>query len=141
MRRGRVLPPKGCAIHIKFFVDHCVPDSVGRALADAGHEVILLRQQLAPDSPDPLVAAVSEMNDAVLVSLDTDFKTLAPRAGVGRQRFRRLSRIGIRCSEHQAAGRIKVALSLIEHEWDVAQNSADKRMIVEIGPSAIRTIR
>jgi predicted nuclease of predicted toxin-antitoxin system len=126
---------------IKFFVDHCVPDAVGRALTAAGHEVILLRTQLAPNSPDPLVAAVAEMNDAVLVSLDSDFKSLAPRAGVGKQRFRTLSRIGLKCSEPQAAKRITAALSLIEHEWDLAQRSGDKRMIIEIGQTAIRSIR
>lgn len=81
------------------------------------------------------------MNDAVLVSHDSDFKTLAPRASVGQRRFRTLSRIGLKCSEPQAAARIKVAMSLIEHEWKVAQASADKRMIVEIGHSVIRTIR
>ena len=127
--------------YIKFFVDHCVPDSAGRAFSDAGHEVVFLRTQLAPNSPDPLVAAVAEMNDAVLVSLDSDFKTLAPRAGVGRQRFRKLSRIAIKCTEPQAPARIKAAMSLIEHEWKVAQGRPDKRMIVEIGHSTIRTIR
>jgi predicted nuclease of predicted toxin-antitoxin system len=118
-----------------------VPDSVGHALRDAGHEVIFLREQLAPNSPDPLVAAVAEMNEAVLVSLDSDFKTLAPRAGVGKARFRTLSRIGLKCSEPQAARRIKAALSLIVHEWTVAQSSNDKRMIIEIGNSVIRIIR
>jgi predicted nuclease of predicted toxin-antitoxin system len=127
---------------IKFFIDHCVPDSVGHALRAAGHEVILLREQIAPDSPDPLVAAVSEMYGAVLVSLDADFKRLAPRVAHGqRQRFRKLSRIGLRCSEPQAAQRITAALTLIEHEWAAAQQSADKRMIIEIGQSYIRTIR
>ena len=126
---------------IKFFIDHCIPDAVGRALSSAGHEVVLLRTELAPDSPDPLVAAVAEMNGAILVSLDSDFKSLAPRAGVGRRRFRTLSRIGLKCSEPQAGPRIIAALSLIEHEWAVAQCSADKRMIIEIGHTAIRTIR
>lgn len=126
---------------IRFFIDHCVPDSVGRALREAGHEVILLREQLAPDSPDPLVAAVAEMNDAVLVSLDTDFKSLAPRAGIGRRRFQRLSRIGLKCPEPRAARRMQDALSLIEHEWQVALTSTDKRMIIEIGTTAIRTVR
>jgi predicted nuclease of predicted toxin-antitoxin system len=60
-----------------------VPDSVGHALRQGGHEVILLREQLAPDSPDPLIAAVSEMNNAVLVSLDGDFKSIAPRIASG----------------------------------------------------------
>lgn len=103
---------------IRFFVDHCVPDSVGRVLRDAGHEVVLLRERIAPDSPDPLVAAVSEMNDAVLVSLDSDFRGLAPRAPIGhRQRFRRLSRIGLRCGPVHAAQRMQLCLSLVEHEW------------------------
>ena len=101
----------------------------------------MLRTQLAPNSPDPLVAAVAVMNDAVLVSLDSDFKSLAPRAGVGKQRFRTLSRIGLKCAEPQAAKRIAAALSLIEHEWAFAQRSRDKRMIVEIGQTTIRTIR
>jgi hypothetical protein len=114
---------------------------VRRVLVDAGHEVVLLREYLAPDSPDPLVAAVSEMNDAVLVSMDRDFQSLAPRIGIGRSRFRRLSRIALRCCEPQAAGRVKVAMSLIEHEWKVARSSSDKRMIVEIGTTHIRTIR
>ena len=122
-------------------MDHCVPDAVGRALSSAGHEVVLLRTQLAPNSPDPLVAAVAEMNGAVLVSHDSDFKSLAPRAGVGRRRFRTLSRIGLKCSEPQAGSRITEALSLIEHEWALSQNRADKRMIVEVGHSFIRTIR
>jgi predicted nuclease of predicted toxin-antitoxin system len=101
----------------------------------------LLREQLAPNSPDPLVAAVAEMNEAVLVNLDSDFKTLAPRIPTGKMRFKKLSRIGLKCDEPLAASRIKAALSLIEHEWGVAQKSADRRMIIEIVTTSIRTIR
>jgi hypothetical protein len=127
---------------IRFFIDHCVPDSVGRVLRDAGHEVILLRERIAQDSPDPLVAAVSEMNGAVLVSLDSDFKRLAPRVAVGdRRRFKTLSRIGLRCKAPRCSPRLMLCLSLVEHEWTVAQGSHDKRMIVEIGESYIRSIR
>jgi hypothetical protein len=36
---------------------------------------------------------------------------------------------------------VRVALTLIEHEWDAAQQGADNRMIVDIGQSYIRTIR
>ena len=45
-------------LRIKFFVDNCVPDSVGRVLRDAGHDVILLRESIAPDSPDLLDRAI-----------------------------------------------------------------------------------
>ena len=127
---------------IRFFIDHCVPDSVGRVLRDEGHDVILLAERIAPDSPDPLVAAVSELSGAILVSLDSDFKTLAPRVPKGqRQRFRKLSRIGLRCKAPRCAQRLTATLSLVEHEWAVAQKSADKRMIVDIGESYVRSIR
>jgi hypothetical protein len=56
-------------------------------------------------------------------------------------RFKKLSRIGLKCAAPKAAARIKAALSLIEHEWSFAQNSSDKRMIIEIVETAIRTIR
>jgi predicted nuclease of predicted toxin-antitoxin system len=126
---------------IKFFTDENVPDSVGRMLADAGHDVATLRDHLVRGSPDQVVAKFSELLVAVLVSLDRDFDSLAPRIGVGQRRFRRLSRISIKCDEPRAAERIKSALSLIEHEWQVAQTCSDQRMIVEVGTTHIRTIR
>jgi hypothetical protein len=112
-------------------------------LKDAGHGVVFLREQMAPNSPDPLVAAVAEMNGAILVSLDSDFSSLAARVpkGQGKTRFKKLSRVGLKCDEPKAAERMKKALSLIEHEWQYAQASADKRMIVEIQHTVIRTIR
>ncbi|HYU11706.1 MAG TPA: DUF5615 family PIN-like protein [Stellaceae bacterium] len=128
-------------LRLKFLTDHCVPDSVGQALHDAGHQVIRLREVLPTSSPDPIVASVAELNDAILVSFDKDFKSMAPRIGVGQQRFRKLSRIAFRCREPIAARRITLALSLIEHEWRVAQVADDKRMIIQISETTIQTIR
>src|SRR5205085_8069724 len=117
-------------------------DSVGHILRSAGHEVILLRERIAPDSPDPLVAAISEMYGAILVRHDRDYKTIAPRVAVGeRRRFRNLSRVALTCNPPRAANRINVALSLIEHEWFQAQSKPDRRIIIEVGTSYIRTIR
>ncbi|GFO81386.1 MAG: hypothetical protein A49_10130 [Methyloceanibacter sp.] len=101
---------------------------------------MFLHDHIADDSPDPLVAKVSEMYGAVLVSLDSDFKTLAPRMNIGQRRFRKLSRVGIKCKPRNAA-RIVRALSLIEHEWKHAAAQHDPRMIVDIGESSIRTYR
>jgi predicted nuclease of predicted toxin-antitoxin system len=126
---------------IKFFLDNCVPDSVAHVLRDAGHDVILLRDAIPKDSPDQLVAATSELHRAVLVSFDQDFRSLAPRIGIGQRRFRTLSRIGFHCSEPQAARRIENALSLIEHERELTKSANDKRILIEIGASYIRTIR
>src|SRR6266481_10105167 len=124
-------------LRIRFFIDNCVPDSVADILRSAGHEVILLRDSIAPDS---FVAAVAELHGAVLVSYDKDFRSLAPRIGVGQRRFRKLSRIGFKCSEPHSARRLESALSLIEHEWSLAQSAPDKRIMIEIGPTYIRTI-
>jgi len=112
-------------------------------LKDAGHEVVFLREQMAPNSPDPLVAAVAEMNGAILVSLDSDFSRLAARVpkGQGKIRFKKLSRVGLKCDEPKATERMRSALSLVQHEWDYAKASADQRMIVEIHHTVIRTIR
>src|SRR5713101_6216016 len=123
---------------IKFFIDNCVPDSVASVPRNAGHDVILPRDSIAPDS---FVAAVAELHGAVLVSYDKDFRSLAPRIGVGQRRFRTLSRIGFKCSEPHSARRLESALSLIEHEWSLAQSAPDKRIMIEIGPTYIRTIR
>lgn len=122
-------------------MDHNVPDAVGRMLRAAGHEVVLLRERLAPDSPDPLVAAYAELNGAVLVSFDSDFNMLAPRMSVGKRRFGRLSRIALKCYEPEAARRMHAALSLIEHEWSNMLKTNSRRMIVEVGETYIRTIR
>jgi hypothetical protein len=109
-------------------------------LTGVGHTAILLRQRLAPDAPDPLVAAYAEMNGAVLISFDADFRVLEPRLAVGKNRFGRLSRIALKCFEPDAAGRMEAAMSLIEHEWDRAQASGE-RIIIEIGHTYIRTLR
>lgn len=58
---------------VKFFADHCIPDSVIRLLIDAGHEVFLLRDHMPTDSPDSLVIEKAQVIDAVLLSLNGDF--------------------------------------------------------------------
>lgn len=128
-------------MRIRFFIDQCVPDSVGRVLTSLGHEVVLLREKLPPNSPDALVASISEQNNAVLISMDSDFRKLAPRIPLGKRRFRKLSRIGLKCAEPKAARRLEDALSLFEHEWERAQAQSDRRVIVEVGETYIRTIR
>ena len=127
---------------MRLFIDHCVPESVARMLEEHGYEVFRLRDKTAPDSPDALVAAIAEANNAVLVTMDGDFKALAARTGIGQRRYKRLSLIRFeKCRESQAAQRMKAALSLIEHEWAVGNASSDRRIFVVIGASSIRTHR
>lgn len=126
---------------MQFLLDENVPVSVADVLRRHGHTVEFVREILPPTSPDPMVATVSEEIGTVLISHDKDFRSIAPRIPVGRRRFRRLSRIALTCSEPQAAQRMEKAMSLVETEYEIAQQSQDKRMIVVIGNSFIKTER
>jgi predicted nuclease of predicted toxin-antitoxin system len=127
---------------MRFFIDQNVPDSVGSVLVSNGHEVVPLRTRIPTSSPDTLVAAVAEANDAILVTFDPDFKALASRIGIGQRRFKRLSLIRFeRCRESQAAQRMQDALSLIEHEWAISTGARDRRLFVVISRQTIRTHR
>jgi len=103
--------------------------------------VTFLREKLATNSPDELVAAVAEGNDAILVSLDGDFKKIAQRHGVGQRAFRKLSLIKLSCRESLAAKRIHLSMSLILHEWEYSAGTTDRRIFIEIGDAVIRTVR
>lgn len=126
---------------LRLFLDEGVPDSVGHTFVGSGHAVIHLRDAAEPGSPDPLVCAVAEANDAILVALDGDMKQHAQRRGIGRLRFKRLSLIKLSCRETRAAERVKSAMSLIEHEWDLSAANKDRRIFIEIGTDVIRTYR
>ncbi len=128
---------------MRLLLDQNVPDSVATAFRNRGHAVLLLREVVAPDSPDEIVATVSEIEEAILVSSDGDFdKTIAPRIPDGqKRRYRKLSRITLKCKPPRAAQRIEAAMSLIELEFEIAQNSNDPRMFVVLGDNFIKTNR
>lgn len=58
---------------LRFFIDHCVPDSIIRALRGAGHEVLRLRDFIPCNSPDSVVIGKAQELDCILVSLNGDF--------------------------------------------------------------------
>ena len=61
---------------LRFFTDHCVPTSVIEALQGAGHEVLILKQQIRTNSNDGDVIAKAQEIDAILVSLNGDFSDI-----------------------------------------------------------------
>jgi len=74
--------------------------------------------------------------------MDSDFKSMAKRAGIGPSRFKKLSLVRFeKCRESQAARRLESAMSLIEHEWEIADVSRDRRMFIVITSETIRTQR
>ena len=93
-----------------FLTDVNVPDSVGDFLISNGHDVVRLRDVMAIDSPDPVVAQATTEAKRILISWDKDFyhqRFLAPR-------FAELSRVGFSCPEPEGAARLKVIGDLFE---------------------------
>lgn len=127
---------------MRLLFDQNVPDSVATVFESRGHVVLRLRDITAPDAPDEVVATISEVEGAVLVSADRDFRTIASRIPNGqKKRFRRLSRITLSCKAPQSVTRVEVAIEMIEHEFQLAKTRKDSRMILEIGSSYLRTVR
>lgn len=61
---------------LRFFTDHCVPTSVIQVLRQAGHEVLVLSENLPTESEDPVVIAEAQKLSAILVSLNGDFSDI-----------------------------------------------------------------
>lgn len=61
---------------MRFFVDHCVPHSIGETLTSEGHEVIRLSTRLPSDADDATVIEEAQEMGAILLSLNGDFADL-----------------------------------------------------------------
>jgi predicted nuclease of predicted toxin-antitoxin system len=138
---ARLLNPDRPALRV--FLDAGVPDSVGETLEKSGHVVILYRQALPERIGDDVVCTTALANDAILLAIDPDMKSFPKRYGIshGSTRYASLSLIWIGCNEVLAAKRLEQAMSLIEHEWQVSDKKASRRLWIEIGPHHIRTHR
>lgn len=125
---------------IPFFTDQCVPDSAGDFLLSAGHELTRLRDVMATDTADPIIAVACSQTGHVLVSHDGDFRDLSKRLQISQREYRtKLHRILLKCSEPRAAARMEEAINLIEHEWQLI--TPDRPMVIEVREQAIVTFR
>ena len=123
-----------------FMLDENVPQDVADTLNGLGHEAEFIREYIVPGAPDQIVATASQELDAILVSFDGDFETISPRVPKGqRNRFRKLSRIWMRCGEPQAALRFSRAIDFIQREFDLTAPNTPTRLT--IGKSYLRTER
>lgn len=125
---------------IPFLVDNCVPASVNKFLASAGHDVVSVREVGMGDAKDPVIAVASCQSARVLVSTDRDFKALAKELRVTRKNSHKLHRISFSCPDIRCSARIEEALSLIEWEWERGGCGA-QRMEVQVSDVSIRVMR
>lgn len=123
-----------------FMLDENVPADVASMLRERGHTADFIRDYVPSGSPDPLVATVSQELEAILLSFDGDFEVISPRVPDGqRRRFRKLSRIWMRCGEPQAANRLRAVLDFVASEYALVTPAAPMRL--RIGTGYLRTDR
>ena len=123
-----------------FMLDENVPADVASMLRKHGHTADFIRDYVPSGSPDPVVATVSQELEAILLSFDGDFEVISPRVPHGqRRRFRKLSRIWMRCGEPQAANRLRAVLDFVASEYALVTPAAPMRLM--IGAGYLRTDR
>lgn len=117
-------------------------ESACKFLEERGHEVLRAKDKVPEGTPDPIVAKVAQDLDAILLTDDSDFQTIVARRPDGqKRRFRKLSRVHLGCEHSKVVTRLAAAISLIEFEYEIAQGRSDKRMILDLKPTLIRTHR
>jgi len=112
---------------LRFFADHCVPTSIVRFLQEHGHEVVVLRDCIPTDSPDPVVIKTAQDYKSILISLNGDFAdivTYPPEQYLGIIGFQLhnhpelipdvLKRFNLFLNEHPSMGAYAGKLFLIE---------------------------
>jgi predicted nuclease of predicted toxin-antitoxin system len=58
---------------LRFLADHCISNTIVRALRDAALEVVRLKEVLPVESPNTIVNAKAQEIDAILLSMNGDF--------------------------------------------------------------------
>ena len=116
---------------IAFLADNNVPDSICEYLTTRGHDVARVREALAADTADPVIAEAAIRDRRVLISWDKDFNA---------QRFMRprlaaLQRVAFCCSYPEALARIEVVIGRLEYE--LLQSTAEKPVLFRIGRDRI----
>jgi hypothetical protein len=104
---------------IRFLLDNNVPDSVARFLRERGHDVELVREVMAANAKDPVVAVAAIEARRVLISWDKDFN----HQRFQQERFNCLSRIGMSCPEPDGAIRLEQLIDVIEFTYSRANGS------------------
>lgn len=101
--------PKIAVQPYRFLTDHNVPDSVGDALNGLGQDVVRLREVMAVDTTDPIVAKAAIEDGRILISWDRDFNQQRFMAA----RFAGLSRLSMSGPEMEGAVRLDAVFDIV----------------------------
>ncbi len=117
-----------------FLTDNCVPDSIGNYLRRRGHSVYRVREKMAHDSPDQIVATAALKADRILISVDKDFN--AQR--FCQERFALLSRVGLSGDGLTLTPALKEHIDVIEFQFCRAIDTHMPRMIAFVRAGQVR---
>ena len=124
-------------------VDECVHRSVSLVFVEREHTVLYVVEELAPKTPDPIVAAFASQCGATVVTWNFKHyrRLLTRRNKAGELAYPHMGLIGFQCPELSGEARLRAYIDLIEHEYVYVQGLADKRLRVLIGFDQFRVFR
>ncbi|HXR34500.1 MAG TPA: hypothetical protein VN754_01040 [Candidatus Binataceae bacterium] len=111
-----------------------MPQGVIDFFAARKHEVLLVVDELAPKTPDPIIVKFADAHGLICVTWNRrHFRSLTSRRPPNNQlRYPNAGMIAFECPESRGADRLKKCHDLIIFEHGQRQTLRDKRLIVEV---------
>lgn len=122
-----------------FFLDHNVARQVGDYLKGEGFEVTVLKDVMVENTEDPVVAAYCLEAGKVLLTHDSDFKSMRKRLLVG-NRFRNLNCVVLDCKPARAIDRLQFAMGHILYVWEQIENGNHRPLKMHLQTNAFKII-
>ncbi len=127
---------------MRILTDADVPNTVIEFLQSRGHEVLLSRDILMPDSSDPLIAkAASDLQAVVLTWNRRDFLALAKRrrGPYGPHTYSGMHLITFdSCTHEEGLRRLQLVIDEIESTYEIRVNQRSQRMVAVIGRAYLK---
>ncbi len=119
---------------MRFLIDEDVPLAVAEYIQRREHEARQSRDDLVRGSYDWVLADYAHANNLIVVTWNhRHFAKLIKRRPQGGQiRYPNAGRISFTCPKPVGVERLSRYMPVIEQEYALVQNDADKRLIVEI---------
>jgi hypothetical protein len=130
-------------VPIRLLVDECVLRSVANVFVERGHDVHYVVEELAPKTPDPVLATYASVHAMTVVTWNVRHlrRYLGRRTKAGELAYPGMGLIGFQCPETNGEARLRAHIELIELEHETVQRLADKRLRVLIGWDWLRVYR
>ncbi len=119
---------------MRFLIDENVPLYIADYLQSRGHEVLQSRDEVLPGSKDYVLAQYADANRLIVVTWNHKHftKLIKRQPQEGSVRYPNASRLSFTCPVENGMNRLERYITLIEQEYQVAQECEDTRIIIEV---------